>query len=195
MLRKSVAIITLLLSATGCNDLLPALPPVELTLRPLQDVTFGPSLGLPGGTPLESSELALAPSCVWPSEEDLIELLRRQAGELVAGFVSIDRVDFDNLRVRATVGSFQSITKVTLGLQSDKFVPLADLTLGEIVSPDGLGIDFTLSAATPVDLLPFLATLEGDCASIVIRVTGRVPREDVIFLGDVTLTVHGDVTI
>ncbi len=195
MLRKLMLAAMLLLSAGGCTDLVPSLPPVELTLRPLQDVTFGPSLGLPGGTPLAGVELELAPSCVWPSEADLLELIRSQAGDLVAGFVDIDRVDFDSLRVRATVGSFSSITGVTLGLQSDKFVALADLSLGQITSPDGLGIDFTLTADSPVDLLPFLSALDGDCASIVIRVTGRMPREDVIFLGDVTLTVHGDVVI
>jgi hypothetical protein len=195
MLHKWLLSAVILVSAGGCTDIVPTLPPVELTLRPLQDVTFGPSLGLPGGTPLAGTELALTPSCVWPSEADLRDLIRRQAGELVAGFVDIDRVDFDSLRVRATVGSFNTITGVTLGLQSDKFVALADLSLGQITSPDGLGIDFTLTADSPVDLLPFLSALEGDCASIVIRVTGRMPREDVVFLGDVTLTVHGDVVI
>lgn len=195
MIRRPIGVVLLLAMLCGCGGLVPTLPPVQYTVRPAGAITFGPSSGLPGGTPLRDVAIPLQASCVLPSEMDLIDFIRRTAGDTIAGFVDLSRVEFTQMEVRASQGTFNSLTKVTLALASDKFLPLANLTLGEVVSEDGLGISFVLTADTPVDLLPFLSEIEGDCASLVINVTGRVPREEVVFNSEISLTVHGTVNI
>lgn len=195
MIHRSVGLILMLAILCGCGGLVPTLPPVQYTVRPAGSISFGPSSGLPGGTPLNDQPISLQASCVLPSELDLIDFIRRTAGDTIAGFVDLSRVEFTQLDVRASQGTFNSLTRVTLSLASDKVIPLANLTLGQIASEDGLGYAFVLLADSPVDLLPFLTEIEGDCASLVIQVTGRVPREDVVFNTEISLTVHGTVVL
>jgi hypothetical protein len=185
-----LAALVAVLSLSGCLGEKIALPPVTVTVSVLDGFTYGPGMGLPAGTPLKKYIISSGLECNLPTEDQIMAEVRRQAGDLVAKLVEIDKILVENIVVTATKGDFKSISQVEMALVAANLKDFKPRYLGKAWSPTGFEGKLTVAPAQQPDMLPILRLDKPACGAALVAIDGIAPAGDVVFDIDMTVTVH-----
>lgn len=182
----AIAVLTLLIG-TGCGI---ALPTISLTRTVLNDVEIAPLLELPVGIPVTNLEVSLGELCDIPTLDDLIARAEEELGFSIPVLISLDAVLIDEFVFTATEGDFGFVTAIELLLAEGSGVPGEEDELRSLGTATPEGPDNTILRFTPngdLDLLDILP--EEGCAEGIIRLTGTVPTETVVFDGELSMSI------
>lgn len=185
-----LATLLAVLSLSGCLGEKIALPPVTVTVPVLSGFTYGPAMGLAAGTPLNKYLISSGLECNLPTEKQIMDEVRRQAGDVVAKLVDLDKILVENVVVTATRGDFKTITQVEMALVAANLGNFKPRYLGKAWSPDGFDNKMTVAPAQQPDMLPILRLAKPACGAAFVAIDGVAPAQDVEFDIDMTVTVY-----
>jgi hypothetical protein len=177
------------LFATGCQNGI-ELPAVNLTLPLVNNVTLGPSAGVPGGVTVAGAEFALGEFCGIVDEEAIDEAIRAALGETAAGLIEIKSITLKGIVFTARAGNFNSFDLLALSIapKDGALIPF-----GSLSAESGFGLGFTISADDPIDLREFLAAT--DCFAAALALTGTTPATDLKMRIDAFVTVEATASV
>lgn len=178
------------LALGGCLGEKVNLPPVTVDVPVIQGFTYGPGIGIAPGTPLKKYVITSGLECNLPSEDLIMDEVRRTAGKFVAGLVEIDKIWVERITVTARQGDFKTITEVHMGLVAANLGKVQPSYLGKAWSPDGFNDKLTVAPARKTNLLPFLRLEKPACGAAIVTIDGAAPPGDVVFDIGMTVTVH-----
>ena len=169
---------------SSCVGFLP--PPIPVTLELRQGVEISALAAASG-----QADVTLGEVCGLFNEEELEDLVRAAAGDLIADLTVITRVDLKSTNITATAGTFDPFETAELDIDVDGSDD--PLILGTAADNDGLGTEFSLTLENPVDLLNDLS--EDQCATPVLHLDGAgfLEAEAITFDVSVTLMVYTEV--
>jgi hypothetical protein len=174
----------------GCLGEKISLPPVTVDVPVIKGFTYGPGIGVEPGTVLNKYIISSGLECNLPSESQIMDEVRRQAGSLVAGLIELDKVLVERITVTARQGDFKSITEVHMALVAANFDKIKPRYLGKAWSPGGFADKLTVAPAKKPDMLPILRLSKPACGTALVSIDGIAPANDVVFDIDMTVTVH-----
>lgn len=181
--------VLLMIGFTGCSGSF-GLPPVTLTLTVIDDASFGPEAGVPGGAPLDNTPLFDSLGCNMPSEADLRALIREEVGEVAAGFIKLRSVVVDQVLLEPWEGGFDSLTEIKLNVVTLGIDGIMPLYLGAARDPEGLRGTVAIVPESRVDLLPVVRQRDPACGTLIMRVSGTTPEETVRFRARLQVTAR-----
>ena len=174
------------LLAPGCFSI--NIPPIPVSFTLIHDVSFGPSSGLVPGVPVTNQAIPIGATCAFPSEAILEDLVREEAGEVIADLISFNNVLLTGITLAASQGNFSSLTELRLEVGIVGGEGLTFINLGEATAPEGgFGSSVLLTPPSQIDLLPIIRG--GGCGAALLFITGTSPASDVTMDANVDVTV------